>query len=114
MPHPFLTSTLLAIAMTGDRISVQFELPLRSPLDLSAGGAILRLYDPTYYYSYSVVRHTDPAAGTNPCHVEIRPFQPSFSTATLQSKLAALSREDIPDQPDVGRLFADEIIVTCQ
>lgn len=100
--------------MNGDRIIVRFDLPLNEPVDLSGKAAILRLYDPTYYYAYTATGVTAPAPNAGRCQATIVPFEPDAATAALQTQLAALSREEIPDQPDVGRQFADEVVLTCE
>lgn len=99
--------------MSSDRITVRFDLPLNEPLDLSFGTAILRLYDPTYYYAYTATGIGNPAPGTGPCQATIVPFEADAAAALLQKQLAALSQEEMPEQANVGRLFADEIILTC-
>jgi hypothetical protein len=38
---------------------------------------------------------------------------PDEAAAKAQAKLAALSREETPSQPNIGRLFSDEIVLTC-
>lgn len=93
-----------------DRITVSFDLPLEAPLDVS-GTVVLKLYDPFYYYSYTVV-------GLEPldhetCRVDLDAFVPDEAAAELQAKLALLSREETPEQEDVGRLFADEVTLLC-
>ncbi len=99
--------------MPGDKVTVRFDLPLKEPLDLSAGSAVLRLYDPYYYYAYTVTGLTKPEPGEGSCQATLVPFQADDATAALQDQLAALSREEMPEQENVGRLFADEIVLTC-
>ncbi len=112
-PIKLAKPTNASAKMRGDRIVVRFDLPLNEPLDLSFESAILRLYDPTYYYAYTATGIIDPAAGSSPCRATIVPFEADAATAALQKQLAALSREEMPEQANVGRLFADEIMLTC-
>ncbi|MEM6385365.1 MAG: DUF1007 family protein [Pseudomonadota bacterium] len=93
-----------------DRITVSFDLPLATPLD-TMNGAVLKLYDPNYYYAYTVVA----MYGDLPsfCTADIKSFRADEATSELQAQLALLSREETPAQEDVGRLFADEVALTC-
>jgi hypothetical protein len=57
-----------------------------------------------------------PIAHTNlreDCQVQIVSFDPNTAESALQKKLAALGREDIPALENVGRLFSDEVQLTC-
>ena len=100
--------------MQGDRITVRFDLPLREPHDLSGDTANLRLSDPSYYYAYTVTGATVALPGTATCRATVVPFEADAATAELQRQLEALSREESPEQPDVGHLFADEVVLTCR
>ncbi|RKF16698.1 DUF1007 family protein [Roseovarius spongiae] len=97
--------------MHGDKIVVRFDLPLNEPLDLSPGTAVLKFYDPNYYYAYTATGLMNPDTGS--CHATIVPFEADAAAAALQNQLAALSREETPEQQNVGQLFADEIVLTC-
>lgn len=112
-PVELAKPTNASAEMHGDRIAVRFDLPLNEPLDLSLGTAILRLYDPAYYYAYTATGLTNPAPGQDLCQATIVPFEADAAAAALQEQLAALSREEMPEQANVGRLFADEIVLTC-
>ncbi len=93
-----------------DRVSVTFDLPLAEPLD-TPDGARLRLYDPRYYYAYTMV---DPAeAEQTPCTARIDPFELDEALEMAQISLFELRREEIPEQEDVGALFADEVHLSC-
>lgn len=96
--------------LADDRISVAFDLPLQTPLDVT-GAVLLRLYDPNYYYAYTVVGLEDTEMGT--CIADLRSFEPDAATAELQAQLALLSQEETPEQENVGRLFADEVRLAC-
>jgi ABC-type uncharacterized transport system substrate-binding protein len=96
--------------LSNDQISVAFRLPLADPLILD-NSVVLRLYDPSYYYAYDIVSYDDLAPEN--CLVSLRDFEPDKASSDLQNQLATLSREETPAQPDVGRLFADEVWLTC-
>jgi ABC-type uncharacterized transport system substrate-binding protein len=101
--------------MEDNQITVAFDLPLVAPADMSGKQAILRLYDPVYYYSYTILSDgllQQPLPST--CDTEDIPFQPDAAAAALQAQLAALSQEETPEQENVGRLFSDEVHLICR
>jgi ABC-type uncharacterized transport system substrate-binding protein len=98
--------------MVGDRVEVVFDLPLAEPIAVSEGVA-LKLYDPSYFYAYTVQETLDSAALPAGCAADVIPFKPSAADAALQADLAALSAEQIPDDPQIGARFADEVHVSC-
>jgi len=97
-------------SMADNRISVSFDLPLAAPMAVSETVTLL-LYDPNYYYAYAVEGLE--AAMPDACTAELIAFEPDTATSELQAQLARLSREETPDIENVGRLFADQIYLTC-
>ena len=93
-----------------DRISVTFDLPLQVPLQVT-GEILLKLYDPSYYYAYTVIGLEETEMGS--CMADFQSFEPDEAAADLQAQLALLSQEETPEQEDVGRLFADEVRLRC-
>lgn len=98
--------------MVGDQVEVRFDLPLAAPLPVQ-DGVVLKLYDPTYFYAYSVEAALTPESLPEGCAAQVIPFRPSAADAALQEDLAALSAEEIPDDPQIGARFADELRLTC-
>lgn len=96
--------------MVGDRVEVSFDLPLATAQPLEGVAASLKLYDPGYYYAYTVTGAEGEVPG---CSVSLIPFQPDAAEQALQEELSALSQEDIPDDPTIGARFADEITLLC-
>ena len=72
----------------------------------------LKLYDPGYYYAYGMQLAAAPTLPAG-CSAELIPFRADAATAELQAALSALSAEEVPDDPEIGARFADEIRLTC-
>ena len=100
-------------AQIDDQIVVRFTLPLADPLTLPAGEIVLRLYDPIFYYAYTILDGSDAPALPGHCQTEITPFTPDEASDALRARLAALSREEVPEDETVGRLFADRVTLHC-
>ena len=99
--------------MVGDRVEIAFDLPLAEPVPLVPGLFSLKLYDPGYYYAYGMQLAAAPTVPAG-CRAELIPFRADAATAELQAALSALSAEEVPDDPEIGARFADEIRLTCE
>ena len=102
-----------AAQMVDGEITVSFDLPLETPVALSKQRASLRLYDPFYYYSYTVTVDKDSQNMESPCKATAIPFEPDAAAAETLLLLANLSREETPSDPNIGAQFADEIVLAC-
>lgn len=99
--------------MEDDRIGVAFDLLLETPQDMSGRSASLKLYDPIYYYAYSILGVTGAVGAEGACRAEVMALSLDDQTAEIQRQLQALSQEEIPDDPNIGALFAEEILLQC-
>lgn len=100
------------------RVEVTFERILETPFRPGAGGdpaAVVKVYDPTFYYAYETDAPKVLGQGANGCVAEHKPYDPDApGLAALKTELAALGRDETPEQQDVGALFADELILSCE
>jgi len=101
-------------SMENQKISVTYSLPLPKPVKVEDIPVVLRLYDPSYYYSYSILPPSLVDDLPQGCVGQILPFKPNAANRALQEQLAQLSREEEPSQSDVGRLFSDEVSLICR
>ena len=111
--YPLGRPEAAAVTLHNDQIEVSFDLPLSQPIKIETAPVFLRLYDPFFYYAYAIVPPTGPTDLPEDCQAQIVPFEPNAAESALQDKLAALGREDIPAVENVGRLFSDEVQLTC-
>ncbi|MEM8849544.1 MAG: DUF1007 family protein [Pseudomonadota bacterium] len=96
--------------MEDEQVSVAFDLPLAKPL-ATPDRTRLRLYDPFFYFAYTMVGLDEIEA--DPCDARIDPFELDDASRMVQVSLFDLGREEIPEQEDVGALFADEVHLSC-
>lgn len=75
-----------------------------------AGAVVFKAYDPTYYTAYDLGLGLDLPSG---CKAEIAVADLSDAQKALQAELARLSGDAEVDFPEVGAIFADEIVVRC-
>lgn len=112
-PQQFEDPTEAEAEMVNGEIVIRFKLPLTNPVSVEGESAVLRLYDPVYYYDYSVTADTSDMVATGNCDVVTVPFEPDSAEAATLAALSTLSREEAPTIPNIGALFADEVILTC-
>lgn len=99
--------------MIEGRIGVSFEVHLQQPQNMAGRSASLKLYDPIYYYAYSIPGEGRIFGAAVGCQVWVNRFDPDEKTANLQKELSALSREELPENLDIGSKFAEEIALQC-
>ena len=97
-----------------EQVTVRFDLPLAEPVTVTGQDVVLRLYDPNYYYAYAVKEIVAVDALPEACEASINAFEPDAVTGDLLVALGTLSREETPEQADVGRLFSDEVVLICE
>lgn len=99
--------------LVAGRIGVSFELRLESPQDMVGRHARLKIYDPTYYYAYSVPGEGSILGNASGCQVWVERPDRDTQLAKLQQELSALSREESPNDLNVGAKFAEDTILQC-
>ena len=111
--HPHLKPVGAQADYRDDRITVRFDLPLAEPVAVPGKDIVLRIYDPNYYYAYTVIEIAEPGLLPETCEASIFAFEPDAVTGDLLVTLGTLSREESPEQANVGRLFSDEVALSC-
>lgn len=96
------------------RLSIVFLRALETPVPAEGLRATAKLYDPTFFIAYSVTLPPLAEGIGHACRTRVDPFDPESDLVRLQSTLSQLSREETPEDPNVGALFADEILIACE
>lgn len=97
------------VTLVDGRLRVTFTRPLTAPEP--GDGLVAKLYDPTYYYAYSVTE--PPQVLGSGCQATLVPFVANSMLGALQSTLSELTADETPEQADVGALFADQVRLSC-
>ncbi|MDG1167768.1 MAG: DUF1007 family protein [Sulfitobacter sp.] len=111
--YPLGRPEAAAVTLENNQVEVSFDLPLSQSVRIEDTPAFLRLYDPVFFYAYTILPAIDPIDLPEGCQAQIVPFEPNAAENALQEKLTALGREEVPTQENVGRLFSDEVRLTC-
>lgn len=103
--------------LASGEVEVTFERAVLEPFRPGVDGSpvVVKVYDPTFYYAYEVegaAKIIGPDG--HGCISEHDPVDTSDPYLTvLAVQLSALGRNETPEQPDVGALFADELRLIC-
>ncbi|WP_181164688.1 DUF1007 family protein [Amaricoccus solimangrovi] len=94
------------------RVVLRFLRDLDKPFR-PRSDARVEMYDPEYYYSYTLVG-TPGLEGTHDrCRATIEPYEPTSKLTFLQKTLSAIPVDQTPDQANVGELFTDKARLRC-
>ena len=110
--YPLGRPKAAAVKLNANKIEVIFDLPLSKPIRVDSSPVFLRLYDPFFYFAYTIISAKASPELPENCEAQIVHFEPTTAERFLQEKLAALGREDSPEIENVGRLFSDEVQLT--
>ena len=95
------------------RIGVSFELRLETPQIMAGRQARLKLYDPSYYYAYSIPGGGRIYGNAPACQIWVDRPDHTAQTAELQAELNTLSQEETPEDMNIGAKFAEDIVLQC-
>ena len=65
------------------------------------------------FYADTILPAMDPIDLAESCQAQIVAFEPNTAENALQQKHSALKRDEAPVQGNVGRLFSNEVRLTC-
>lgn len=87
---------------------------LEPPFRPEATALVVKSYDPSYYFSYTIPRNAA-LAGAPDCSSTLFPADPTVAKDKARSFLTAYSKGGGLDQnfPRIGEFFADEVKVKC-
>ena len=104
----------MKVELDGDRLVLRFLRDLIKPVRLEGRGAEVAFYEATYYYAFAVTEQPKMVQAQGDCSIGVLPFEASTQLAALQVTLSALGREEVPEDTDVGAMFADRVVLDCE
>ncbi|MFN3615974.1 MAG: DUF1007 family protein, partial [Rubrimonas sp.] len=91
-----------------------FSRALEMPVDPREAVIGVEVFDPLFFVAYTLIG--DPVVrgpGAQGCSAALKPFEPTDEILALQGTLFELGPDETPDDPMVGRIFADKAVLTC-
>lgn len=106
------------MAMDGDKLTLSFLLPLKTPVAQGRGVTAVEIYDPSYFVSFSLSEDADVArlsgAPAGCAATVTRPKTESAKTAdTAKPGMSEAFFEALTSASNYGVQFANRIIVAC-
>jgi len=104
--------TDMSIALSGNRLKMQFEVPLAKPLALRKSKIRYAIFDPTYYIEMLHIDRFGQVAFQNPpslCSYRLQKPNPSPEMVALAF---ALDQTETAEE-EIGHFFAEWVTVTC-
>ena len=110
--------TVYGQAMENAKLTLWFELPFATPVDLKAGIFEVRVYDPDFYIAFDYIPEKPPQVeGKLPegCGMDLKPLMSDEEIDKTRTMLADKPMDWKPETPtDFGAMFAQPIVVTCK
>lgn len=103
----------LTARMVGDRLEVSFTRDLSAPVSVTDNRLVVQFYERTYFFAFSLTDSPEFVGDGGRCSGQLDPFVESNETEGLSDLLSQLSREETPQDTNVGARFADTLEVTC-
>jgi ABC-type uncharacterized transport system substrate-binding protein len=109
--------TVYGQGLKDDKLTLWFELPLASPLDVKAGVVQIQIYDPDFFIAFDYLQ-SDPVKviGALPagCAFSLKPLPSNEDLEQTRTYLAEKGQDWKPEQPtDFGAMFAQPLVITC-
>ena len=105
------------MAMEGDRLTLNFLLPLKVPTAQGRGVAALEVYDPTYFVSFSLAEGADavrlPGAAPGCTTTVTRAKNAEPTVAQAGQSMTEAMFEALTAASNYGEQFANRAIVAC-
>lgn len=95
------------------RLVVRFRRVLAEPAPLPHRAAEVAFYERTYFYAFSVATPPSVIGGDGACSAALHPFDAAAQHADTLTALAALGREEVPEDNNIGVNLADRIVLRC-
>lgn len=108
---PLRRAENIVVDIVEGRLKITFDRAFASPVKVVGEKIDVGFYEQTYFYAYSVTQSARVRGAEAQCETQTIPFNDELPA--LQASLRKLGREEVPEDTDVGRLFADWIVLQC-
>lgn len=107
--------TSMQVELVKGSLHLRFTRHLDQSVPMEGQSAEVGFYEETYFYAFSATETpTVRGAGADACVASVAPARSDAQLDALQVTLFDLDREETPDFPNVGALFADRIVLQCE
>jgi len=102
---------------TNGRLTLYFQVPLKTPVDPRAGDVMVKVYDPDFFIDFALPEDQPVSIiGSEPagCKLEVKPVPTTAELDQTRAMLATKGKDWKPETAeDFGAMFAQPVIYSC-
>lgn len=100
------------------KLKLHFHIPLKTPLDPTAGEFMVKVYDPEFFIAIDYVKD-EPVSVAGPipqgCQLVVKPVPTGAEIEATQQMLATKGQDWKPENnEDFGAMFAQPVLIECK
>lgn len=102
---------------SNDRLSLHFQVPLKTPVDPRSGEFIVKIYDPDFFIAMDYIKD-EPVSilgkAPAPCRLNVKPVPTDAELDQTRVMLASKGKDWQPENnEDFGAMFAQAVAIQC-
>ena len=102
-----------AVTYSENRLKVKFERELKTKFVLTDTPLEIGFYERTYFFDFSITSQPLIFGDAGSCSASVIPFEINSQSADILRELSYLSREETPEDTQIGAKLADRIQLIC-
>ena len=102
-----------SVTYSENRLKVKFERELKTKFALTDTPLEIGFYERTYFFDFSITSPPEIIGDTGNCSASVIPFEINSQSTEILRDLSYLSREETPEDTQIGSKLADRILLIC-
>lgn len=102
-----------SVTYSENRLKVKFERELKTKFALTDTPLEIGFYERTYFFDFTITSQPLVFGDSGNCSASVIPFEINSKSAEILRELSYLSREEIPEDTEIGSKIADRIQLIC-
>ena len=102
-----------SVTYSENRLKIKFERTLKTKLLLTNTPLDIGFYERTYFFDFSITSPPEIIGNIANCSATLIPFEINSQSTEILRDLSYLSREETPEDTEIGSKLADRIQLIC-
>ncbi|NCX58649.1 MAG: DUF1007 family protein, partial [Rhodobacteraceae bacterium] len=102
-----------SVTYSENRLKVKFERELKTKFALTNIPLEIGFYERTYFFDFTITSQPLVFGDSGNCSASVIPFEINSQSAEILRELSYLSREETPEDTEIGSKIADRIQLIC-